>query len=436
MLRKDMTHRGPAALGERWLAFVQIGWLALAISLTVLFGASLPAFYNYVLTCKDGPCFMMPPLAPGALERAGLSPTAYAAIHVTFELTTILIMCVVSALIIWRRRSELMALLAAFMLLTMGFGNVSRTIMITAEVYPEWYPVWAFLNVIALISLSLFVYLFPSRRFEPRWIIWIALPLTGLMIIGVLWPDSMLRISNWGPAFEGLAVICWFGSMLGAQIYRYRRLSDPVQRQQVKWVAFGIMGSTSMVISVVLLTLVLFPAQFEEGELWPMLILGLLVRSGFLLIPISIAIAILRYRLWDVDPILNRTLIYGILTALLVAIYLGGVMLLQTGFRSLTGQESELATMLSTLGVALLAAPLRRRIQETIDQRFYRRKYNAQKTLESFSAIARNEVELEKLTDKLLSTLEETMQPTHISIWLREPAQEGYPVARPPDTAN
>jgi hypothetical protein len=424
MLRKDMTHRGPAALGERWLAFVQIGWLALAISLTVLFGASLPAFYNYVLTCKDGPCFMMPPLAPGALERAGLSPTTYAAIHVTFELTAILIMCVVSALIIWRRRSELMALLAAFMLLTMGFGSVSRTIMITAEVYPAWYPVWAFLIVIGVISLSLFVYLFPSGRFEPRWIVWIALPLVALMVIHPLWPDSMLAIGNWPRPLEALAVICWSGSMLGVQIHRYRHLADPLQRQQVKWVTLGIIGSMLTLISIGLSVMILFPTGFEEGELWPMLILSSLVRCSMLLIPISIGVAILRYRLWDVDPILNRTLIYGILTALLVAIYLSGVMLLQTGFRSLTGQESESATIVSTLAVALLAAPLRRRVQETIDQRFYRRKYNAQKTLEAFGATARNEVSLEELTDEMLTAVEETMQPTHLSLWLFEPSQK------------
>jgi hypothetical protein len=137
--------------------------------------------------------------------------------------------------------------------------------------------------------------------------------------------------------------------------------------------------------------------------------------------PISIGIAILRYRLYDIDLIINRTLVYGSLTALLVAVYFGGVATIQAIFRSLTGQErqSQLAIVVSTLVIAALFNPMRRRIQGFIDRRFYRRKYDTRKTLEEFSAKLRDETDLEALNADLVGVVRETMQPAHASLWLR-----------------
>ena len=151
--------------------------------------------------------------------------------------------------------------------------------------------------------------------------------------------------------------------------------------------------------------------------------LSLAALVGF---PISIGIAMVRYRLYDIDLIINRTLVYGALTVVLIAIYFGGIVVLQRTFVVLTGQQSTLAIVASTLLIAALFAPLRRRIQSFIDRRFYRRKYDARKTLESFSATLRDETNLDSVSEDLVDVVRETMQPAHVSLWLRpETAPKG-----------
>ena len=146
-----------------------------------------------------------------------------------------------------------------------------------------------------------------------------------------------------------------------------------------------------------------------------------LLAVGSVGVPISMGVAILRYRLYDIDILINRTLVYGSLTLLLAAVYFGGVTLTEAIFRTLTGQEEQpqLAIVVSTLVIAALFIPLRRRIQSFIDRRFYRKKYNAAKTLEGFSLKLRDETDLKTLSDDLVGVVSETMQPAHVSLWLR-----------------
>ena len=147
---------------------------------------------------------------------------------------------------------------------------------------------------------------------------------------------------------------------------------------------------------------------------------------SFTAVPIAVGFAVLRYRLYDVDILINRTLVYGSLTATLVALYFGGIVLLQRMFVILTGQQSTLAVVASTLLIAALFTSLRRRIQSFIDRSFYRKKYDARKTLETFSLKLRDETDLESLNNDLVGVVRETMQPAHVSLWLRpDPAQKG-----------
>jgi len=168
----------------------------------------------------------------------------------------------------------------------------------------------------------------------------------------------------------------------------------------------------------------ILPWAVEPGSLTYFVVLTGAFFS-LLLIPLSIGVAILRARLWDIDLLINRTLVYGLLTTILVAVYVGSIVLLQTLFRTITGTDSQLSIVASTLMIVVLFQPIRQRIQTSIDRRFYRRKYDATQVLAAFSARLRDEVDLNVLTDALLAVVAETVQPTQVALWLHAPEQKG-----------
>jgi hypothetical protein len=198
------------------------------------------------------------------------------------------------------------------------------------------------------------------------------------------------------------ALACFVAAILSLIVRFYRSRGD--ERLQLKWFVYATtLGFLAVGLS----------GEGIIGELaWTLAPLSL---------PVSAGIAILRYRLYDIDLIINRTLVYGSMTAMLALIYFGGVAATQAIFRTFTGQEEQpqIAVVVSTLVIAALFNPLRHRIQSFIDRRFYRRKYDARKTLEAFSAKLRDETDLDALNDDLVGVVRETMQPAHVSLWLR-----------------
>jgi hypothetical protein len=213
-----------------------------------------------------------------------------------------------------------------------------------------------------------------------------------------------------------LAFLSIVMSLVWSQIYSFRRVSSPAQRRQTKWVVFGatlaVAGSFPFQL----------PVDFSlVGGDTPLALL--LLRTGFalsfLLIPLSISVAVLRSHLFDIDVLINRTLVYGLLTTVLIGLYFGAIVVLQRLFVVTTGEKSTFAVVASTLAIAALFNPLRWRIQSLIDRGFYRKKYDARKTLESFSAKLRDETDLDALSDDLLGAVRETMQPEHVTLWLR-----------------
>jgi len=191
-----------------------------------------------------------------------------------------------------------------------------------------------------------------------------------------------------------------------------------VERQQIKWFAYSVAIFAMGVVLIVIPLAIDTPPWYERTA-------TAIFAAISPAIPVSIGIAILRYRLYDIDRLINRTLVYGSLTVTLVALYLGGIVLLQGVFVLLTGQQSTLAVVASTLLIAATFNPLRRRIQSFIDRRFYRSKYDARETLEAFSAKLRDETDLEALNDDLVGVVRETMQPSHVSLWLPPKTQKG-----------
>ena len=268
----------------------------------------------------------------------------------------------------------------------------------------------------------------PSRRWRP--LAWIS-ALSGVTILVLVFlfdnPDQVggtIGIVAAGVVFVIFATIALSALSL---LFRYRRASG-VERQQLKWVAFTAVLAGSFLVGQQLAWLAaILVANSFGGEL-PGLnrsLENLLNVTFNVCLYTGVGIAILRYRLYDIDIIINRTLVYGTLTVSLALVYFGGVLSLQGLLRTLTGQGPQLAIVASTLAIAALFNPLRRRIQDFIDRRFYRRKYDAVKTLAGFSAKLRDETDLEALNSELLAVVRETVQPEHVTLWLRKPEKSG-----------
>ena len=401
----------------RSLLLARAAWVILACGVLGLNAAGIP--YTYALyrePCTSAACVDSGRLTPEGFQalqqEVGISPEFYAAyVGVGIQTVVMLVFFVLAAVIFWRRSENGMALFGSFMLVVFGGAAIAGTMHELAEVHSVfWFPV-NLLDYIGQVSFGVFFYLFPDGRFVPRWTRWLAVAAALLFVPTVFFEESSLA------ALTDSLFFLFIGSLVFAQVYRYRRVSTPAQRQQTKWVVFGF----SVALAGFMGALFLYEFVATIGESGPLgEMIGATIVYGFLLlIPLSIGVAILRSRLYDIDVVINRTLVYGTLTATLVAVYVGAVILLQQLFVVLTGGESQLAVVASTLAIAALFSPLRRRIQAFIDRRFYRRKYDAAKTLEAFSARLRDETDLEALNNELVSVVRETMQPAHVSLWLR-----------------
>jgi len=228
------------------------------------------------------------------------------------------------------------------------------------------------------------------------------------------------------PGLDFAPTVIGIGVGIFSQIYRYIRVSNRVQRQQTKWIVFGVTAAVGIFIGLLVISSLRSPSN-DNYNFWGEVIGDILFSGAVLLIPLSIGFSILRYRLYDIDFLINRTLVYGILTALLAIIYFSLVFGLQYLLHGLTNETNEIVIVASTLAIAALFQPLRRRIQKLIDRRFYRQKYDAVRTLAAFSATLRNEVELNQLREHLLAVVQETMQPAHVSLWIRGTKQERKP---------
>src|SRR6266700_489245 len=265
-----------------------------------------------------------------------------------------------------------------------------------------------------MVLLVLVFSLFPTGRFVPRWISWCAVLFLGWQVVWSwdLLPDGSILL---------YILVCYgfLGIFFTSQLYRYFSVSNAVERQQTKWIVFGVTGTYLIELGITV-RYAFFSSPLPNGSLGD-LILTPLGNAVPILIPFSFGFAILRYRLWEIDVIIKRTLVYATLTAMLALVYFGLVLALQSLMHGLTGQASQspLVLVASTLAIAGLFQPLRHRIQAIIDRRFYRRKYDAAKTLATFAATVHNEVDLSQLSERLITVVEETMQPMHISLWLR-----------------
>ena len=420
----------PGDLRGRRLLVVRVAWVAVAVTVLAIMVFSIPSSFEYYRSVCTAASEVCSERAVGqatlegvrALGDAGLSLRSYALLNVVVDKVFQLVWFAVGALIFWRRSDDRMALLVSAFLVSFGPVSVIPTVANTL-IYSQpawWLPVRG-VNFVGTVCSTLFFLLFPGGRFVPRWTRWLAVAfianeVSRVFLTSVYSRTPVLETVSYLVFLGGVAFVVWF------QVYRYRRISSLEQRRQTRWVVFGLtLGIAGT-----------FPFQLPVdislvGGDMPLTLLLLKVgfSLSFLLVPLSIGVAVLRSRLFDVDVLINRTLVYGSLTVTLVVLYFGLIVLLQSIFVALTGQRYTLAVVASTLSIAALFNPLRRRIQAVIDRRYFRKKYDARKTVETFSAKLRDVTDLEALNRELVEVVRETIQPEHVSLWLRPGADRG-----------
>ena len=420
---------GPAGVARRaqgpWIVLVDAAWFALAALAAVIFVASIPLAYIPHLDNTFGVPIDAPPLFVAVMSYA----------TVVVSLLSAAVSFAVAVLLFWKRRGERFALFMSFFLLAYGSAMggplevlIGTGSLLSGTVLPGGLVLSETLVLgiqgAIYIPLAIFFCLFPNGHFVPRWSRYVVFPLLLLTpafvhVTAFEYPSAMNPLA-W---LVMLVAMVLLGVCIYAQFYRYRRVATRLEQQQTKWVVYGL--SLAFILALILQVPYYAAGTVPAGTALPWwdTFSGLGWQVMNTILPLSFAVAVMRYRLWDIDIIVRRTLLYSSLTAILALGYFASVILLQQLFRSLTGFGGELAIIISTLGVAVLANPLRGRIQETIDRRFFRPKYDAQVVLSRFARMARDETNLDTLTASLMDIVNETIQPEKISVWLKGPGR-------------
>jgi len=417
--RPDRGGESDTLLRGRWLIFLRLAWFAIVVPTYALFVANVPAYFASLhrLHAPDAQLLsvQLTPADVQALQAMGLSLDFYAACMVVVSLLFQFSYGFVGVLLFWRKSDSRIVLLTSFSLMMLPFGFAYITLQTLPPSLSWFIPT---LNSLGNASIMLCAYLIPDGRFVPRWTRWLAIVLVGYWAAVALFPSWEL-----GRSVLSLVLFCGLVlSTLLVLVYRYRYVSTPRQRQQTKWVIFGTVLAVAGNIGARLLYYVVLLPLFPGSPLAFALEISL-IMFALLAIPATFAIAIFSSGLWDIDMLINRALVYGTLTVSLVLMYVSCIIGLQFLLRGMLNQNNDVAIVGSTLVIAALFQPLRHRIQQVIDRRFYRHKYNAARTLAAFSATLRNEVDLNQLREQLVEVVQETMQPTHVSLWLRDPQQ-------------
>lgn len=411
----EMTTHSP----PRDKLVARIIWVSSATLTSVVFIYALP--FRYAQLRSD-------PFDLGeGLRALGLTVQDFAIYGTALDVLVAAACIVIGWMLFLRKADDRMVYLFSLTLIMFPI-----TILPVLTVFQDVGPAWALLTRILrasgffIIGASLIT--FPDGDYVPDWtrwglVVWFAycafIPIFPEIAPVTAYTDLRLT-SN---LLRAIPFFYIFGFVALAQGVRYRYHSNASQRQQTKWVVLGVLMSGVTTVALILPPLIWAPLRTSPTLFTLYLIAAIPITLGvFLMFPISITFAVLRYRLWDIDIIIRRTLQYAILTGILALIYYGGVIFLQAGVRAATGQvNSPIITVATTLVIAALFNPLRNRVQGFVDRRFYRRKYDAEKTLSNFAATTREVVEVEKLTDALLGVVVETMQPERAALWLAKP---------------
>jgi hypothetical protein len=426
-------HRPDVRVHGAWLIVARIVWAVVALFDLCLLVITYPMFVAQLgVVCPDpakGTCgsLQLSPANFAALQHFHLPVEGYMLYALVADLFVTLLFLVIGALLFWYRSADRMGLFVSLLFITVGSFGIDEVHIQAFQNPPLAIEIFGTpLVFLQWPALGMLFYTFPDGRFVPRWS-WL-LAFLFLIQVGFYFLPYPYNFDNWPLLLSLLEFLLVWGSAVGTQLYRYIWVSSPTQQQQAKWLTFGFALGVLLTAISQLLPLA-FPALNATDSLYPLIANQITTPLVYLTIPLSIGIALLRYRLWDIDLIIKRTLVYGLLTLTLALVYGVLIILVQRLFSGVIAQENPLVLVGSTLVIAALFQPLRRGIQRLIDRRFYRRKYDAARTLEAFSSTLRREVDLDQLREELLAMVQETMQPSQVSLWLRPTPRDRKPQA-------
>jgi hypothetical protein len=400
-------------LHGRRLLLARWAWAAAAAVVVGLYVLLLPACLAQLQSvCSGASCAQVQPSPSGAhaLHQLGFSLGSYAALTFALLLLQAVFCFIVAGVIVWRKSDDWMALVVALSLMAGGTQLVPYLLETGRS---PWQLLAITVNTLDFALLFLLFAIFPSGHFVPRWTRWMVV---GWVAASVALVVSYIITGELRFIAYALVWLAAVGCVTGAQVYRYRDVSGPREQAQTRWVVFGAVSAVVIVFAVEAPAF-LVPLLGRSGSLYRLLSAPVLTLPVILL-SVCVGMAILRDRLYDIDVIIRRTLVYGLVTGTLAAVYFGSVVLLQAGFQAVTGQGSPAAVVVSTLAIFALFQPLRRQVQAAVDRRFYRRKFDAARTLAAFSAVVQSELDLAELSAQLTTVVTETMQPAHVSLWL------------------
>jgi hypothetical protein len=417
-------------------------WILLAVLTIGVYTAALPSHWTELST--RGSYFDM------SLGQIGFSVNFYAIYTLGIQAITIFIYAITALVIFFARSNNRMTLLISFGLLTIGTAAYP-TLNIFSEAHPQWRIPVIIIQAVGLGSMLLVFYLFPDGRFVPKWtrplaviwviwvLFWVSSP-TTLTLSGENLPTSLKmmwtmvfrinpeRIANWYNQVRlyslGAILTIWISSGIFAQVFRYRHISTPAEKQQSKWVVFGLSAAAIGYLVVVLI----FgpPSEIHPGTMGIIFALAsnTLISICLILVPLTIGSSILRFRLWDVDFLINQTLVYSALTLFVSLFYVADVFILQAIFRAVTGRTSDVAIVVTTLLIALLFQPLRHRMQNFVDKMFFREKVDFRQAFTDFSIEIRTIIELPELLNVLIGRVTNLLHVQHGAVYLYTPEKK------------
>jgi signal transduction histidine kinase len=433
--RRLQPEMGPLWPG-RWLGPARLAWLAIALLCVALYLASLSPFLAALQTpCVGSTCldWQLSPAQIQSLAERGISLKLYAGYFLGLSLVIALVFSGVAGLIFWYKSEDWLALLGSLTLLTLGLAGINDVAMAAlAAAAPAWKLPISTLIVLADIGMMFFFCLFPNRQFVPRWSRWLAL---GWLIFRL--PGIFIPLSPFDPGGRFVIGLGWsffMGGLIIAQVYRYRYVSSPTERQQTKWIVFGLALAIGGFVAIVFGVSLFFPALlFDLSSPYAWAVITFIVLL-WLLVPLAIGTAILRYRLWDIDLIINRALVYSGLTASVAGLYVvvvGGFALL---FQI---RDNQLISLLATALVAVLFAPLRDRLQRVANRLLYGQRDEPYTVLSQLGQRLEATLAPEAVLPAIVATLQEALKLPYVAVALDQEgvstrvAAVGTPQANP-----